>query len=163
MQGHGAHAADARMSGRRPAIDVSKLFAPSLAIRVIARLRRLELDREIAGGADPAASPLLAARAAQLVTRRKRADIASGLEYVARTVDGRRPRSRTLPPRDTVRPNRDEMMQLAEMLRDDGPAYARGVAVAALVLADGCGAAYLDRRGQELARQLRLARQTLAG
>jgi hypothetical protein len=65
----------------------AKLFEPSLVVRLRARARRPTLDRALAAGADPSASPLLAARAAQLVDPGTRQRIAACLEQFAATVD----------------------------------------------------------------------------
>lgn len=139
------------------------LFSPGLATRVAARVRRLELDRALADGADPTASPLLAARAGQLVTAASRYRVAGGLERVALTVDADPGRFRTPPHRDAVRANRAEMLRLAATLRHDGPLYARAIACLELILIDGTGPAYTDPRGEGLARQLQLAADSLTG
>jgi hypothetical protein len=47
------------------------------------------------------------------------------------------------------------------MLRNDAPLYARGVAMLNVVLTDGTGPAYTDRRGDTLTRQLQIARDSL--
>jgi hypothetical protein len=141
----------------------ARLLSPGLVTRAGARLRRMELDHALAGGADPARSPLLAARASQLAGRASRHRIAAGLERVALTVDGPRGRFTTAPLRDAVRANREHMIKLAAVLRHGGVLYARGIAVLELVLIDGTGPAYTDPRGEGLARQLQLAAQSLSG
>jgi hypothetical protein len=147
----------------RPLERSGCLLSPSLATRVIARARRLELDHALADGADLAAAPLLAARAAQLVSRRNRDRIAAALERVALMVDAERGRLRTPPRRAALRANRGELLRLAERLRQDGVVYARGIAVLELILIDGTGPAYTDPRGEGLARQLQLAADSLNG
>jgi hypothetical protein len=139
------------------------LFCPRLVSRLLARVNRLELDRALADGADPAGSPMLAARAAQLAGRRNRERLAAALERVTLTVDDLPRRVRTPPLRGAVRANRSELLELAAILRDEGVVYAGGIAAAELVVIDGTGPAYTDRRGEGLARQLRLARQALTG
>lgn len=145
------------------AIAVADLFAPSQVTRLRARLRRFELDRAIAGGADIAASPLLAARAAQLVERRHRLELAAALEQAVSVSLQSGACLRTVPRREAMRRNRHRMLELAGILRSGRPAYARGVAVVELVLTDGAGPAYTDGGGEALARQLRLARERLGG
>jgi hypothetical protein len=113
--------------------------------------------------ADPSVSPLLAARGAQLVDPSVRQRIAGDLERFAFTVDASRGRIRTLPLRGAVRANHDALIELARMLRNDRPYYARGIAMLELVLCDGTGPAYADPRGERLANQLALAAQCLTG
>jgi hypothetical protein len=130
--------------------------------RLAARTRRLELDRALAEGTDPAGSPLLAARAAQLAARATRYRIAAGLEHVALMGDAERGRWHTPPRRGAIRAHRAEMLRLASVLRGGGLLYARGIALLELVLIDGTGPAYTDPRGEGLARQLALAAASLA-
>jgi hypothetical protein len=139
------------------------VLSPSLRARVIARLRRWELDHALADGADLAGAPLLAARAAQLVSPASRYRIAAALERIALMNDAQRGRLRTPPLRSAVRANRDELLRLAATLRDGGLLYARGIAVLELIVIDGTGPAYTDSRGELLARRLRLAADGLSG
>ena len=140
-----------------------ELFEPRLAVRLRARAQRLTLDRVLAAGADPSASPLLAARAAQLVHPRTRQRIAAWLEQFAHTAERPRSRVKTLPLRGAVRPNQEALLELARTLRHPHLYYARGIAMLELVLADGTGPAYTDPTGEGLARQLALAVQGLTG
>ncbi len=149
--------------GRPRTECTTELLCPSLIVRILARMRRSTLDHALAAGADPSASPLLAARAAQLVTPRTRQRLAATLEHVALTVDAPRGRVRTLPLRAAVRANRGAMLELAAVLRQPGLLYARGIAVVEVALTDGTGPAYTDPRGEGLARQLGLAAETLSG
>ena len=64
--------ADDRFSGS-PLQQATRLLGPSAAVRITARLRRSMLDRALTDGTDLAASPLLAARAAQLGSASTRA------------------------------------------------------------------------------------------
>lgn len=139
------------------------IFAPSAVTRLSARARRLELDRALAEGADPASSPVLAARAAQLVGRANRYRLAAGLEHLALTADAPRRPFRTAPRRGAVQANRTALMNLAGTLRRGGLLYARGIAILELVLIDGSGPAYRDARGEGLARQLQLAGAGMGG
>jgi hypothetical protein len=139
------------------------VFAPSLATRLRARTRRLDLDRALAEGADPASSPLLAARAAQLVGRANRYRLAAALEHVALTSGNPARLWRAAPRRGAIEANWPQLMELAATLRQGGLLYARGIAILELVLIDGSGPAYSDPRGEGLARQLQLAGAGLGG
>jgi hypothetical protein len=151
-----------RSDHRRPNPS-TELFSPGALVRVAARLRRLQLDRALADGADPRGSRLLAARASQLARRSARDRIAAALEHAALTVDDPAGRLATPPLRAAVRANRAQLMDLAALLRHGGLVYARGIAILELVLIDGTGPAYTDRRGEGLARQLQLAAEGLSG
>lgn len=138
-----------------------RLLAPSPAVTLWARLRARHLDEQLAHGADPVTSPLLAARAAQLATRRSRARIAAGLERLALGSDAPRSMFTILPERGAIAPNRDRLLGLAMALRSGAPAYAGGIAEARLIVTDGTGPAFTDRRGEGLSRQLDLAQARL--
>lgn len=146
-----------------PSQRIARLFEPRRVVRLGARLRRLKLDRALAAGADPSASPLLAARAAQLVAPTTRQRIAGYLERFASTVDAPRGRVRTLPLRGAVRANQGALIELAGQLRHGGLSYAHGIAMLELLLSDGTGPAYTDPTGEGLARQLALAGEGLIG
>ena len=141
----------------------AELFEPRLVVRLRARARRLKLDRALAAGADPSASPLLAARAAQLVDPGTRQRIAVCLEQFASTAERPRGRVQTLPLRGAVRPNQETLLKLARTLRHDQLHYARGIAMLELILAAGTGPAYTDPTGDGLAHQLALAVHRLTG
>lgn len=163
MLGQSAQTANAyQLRGPRPG-RAGTVFAPSATTRLRARTRRLELDRALADGADPTSSPLLAARAAQLVGRANRYRLAAALEHLALTADAPARLFRTAPRRGAVVANRTELMELAATLRQAGLLYARGLAILELVLIDGSGPAYRDARGEGLARQLQLAGAGLGG
>jgi hypothetical protein len=144
-----------------PLQRATRLLEPSAAVRIAARLRRGMLDRALTNGADPAASRLIAARAAQLASASMRARVADGLERLALSADSPRSRVRILPSRAAMLGNRSELLELAGLLRRDRPLYARGVAMLEVILTDGASPAYTDRRGEALARQLQIARAGL--
>ena len=163
MVGHNVQTADPYQL-RSPWLGhAGTVFAPSALTRLRARRRRLELDRALAEGADPASSPLLAARAAQLVRPASRYRLAAALEHLALTADAPVRLFRASPRRGAVLANRAELMELATTLRRGGLLYARGIAILELVLIDGSGPAYRDARGEGLARQLQLAGSGLGG
>lgn len=139
------------------------LLAPGALARTTARIRRLDLDRRLARGEDPAGSMVLAARAAHLacpVTRRR---LARALERFALIGTGGLPPLRGAPLRGAVAPNRDAILDLADRLRRSPLLYVRGIAALELILIDSSGPAYTDPRGEGLTRQLQLASEALAG
>jgi len=140
-----------------------RLLEPGLITRLLARGRRFGLDRALAEGADPTSSPLLAARAAQLVRPANRLRLASALERLALVAESRPTRFKVVPRRRAVEANRFALLDLAATLRKGGLLYARGIAILELVLIDGTGPAYTDARGEGLARQLELAGASLGG
>jgi hypothetical protein len=127
-----------------PLRDAARLFGPSVPARITARLRAGVLDRALAAGADPAASPQIAARTAKLGSTLMRTRIAEGLERLALSADKPRSRLRILPSRAAMLGNRSEMLELADILRQNRPLYARGVAMLKVILTDGTGPAYTD-------------------
>ncbi len=163
MLTHDARAITVDVFPGSPLRRATRLFRPSVGARVAARLRRGSLDRALTEGADPAASPLIAARATQLCGASTRARIADGLERLARSPDRPRNRARITPWAAAMLANRSALLELAGMLRARGPLYARGVAPLAIIVTDGAGPAYTDRHGDVLARQLQLARAGLTG
>ncbi|HEY6523212.1 MAG TPA: hypothetical protein VIY10_05535 [Solirubrobacteraceae bacterium] len=165
MLGHGTGSANTYQLARPWLQCPQALFEPTLVTRLRARLRRLELDHALAEGADPSSSPLLAARAAQLVAPGARHRLAASLERFVLTADTppTRARARVLPRRLAMDANRFRVLELAATLRAGGLLYARGIAILELVLIDGTGPAYTDARGEGLARQLELAGARLGG
>jgi hypothetical protein len=163
MAGQAVGSANTYLVTRRWLECTQALFEPTLVTRVRARLGRLELDHALAGGADPSSSPLLAARAGQLVAPGARRRLAASLERFVLTAHAPRSRVRVLPRRCAIDANRSRMLELAATLRTGGLLYARGIAILELVLIDGRGPAYTDARGEGLARQLELAGASLGG
>lgn len=131
------------------------LMHPSLAMR----LRTRSLDDSLIAGVDPSASPDLAARAAKLMSRATRLEVADGLERLAT----RAPAGRlTLAPfRRAVAVNATELRALAIRLRGASPVRAPGIAMLRRLLTDGTGPAYTDRAGDSLAARLRDAREAI--
>ena len=141
----------------------TSLLRPRRLIAAWAWLRQYRLDVALAGGADPRASATLAARSAQLASRRSRRGTAAGLERLAAgpQSDSRRFAVMALP--GAVAPNRGALLALAARVRDEAPAYVRGLAAARLIVTDGTGPAYTDRRGEALAREIELVNAGLRG
>lgn len=140
-----------------------ELLAPRRVVALWARARAFSLDQRLAAGDDPRDGNLLAARARQLARPATRAGIAAGLERLALT-DRRSDLSFAIEPhRDAITINQAGMLELAQALRSPRPAYAGGIAAARLILVDGAGPAYCDRRGEALARALQSAQRRLHG
>jgi hypothetical protein len=142
---------------------LERLLQPRLATRMAAYLRRFKLDRALSEGADPSSSGLLAARAAQLAGQSTRADVATGLERMALSIVDPPSRTRVRPSRQAALANQSMLLDLAAALRRGGPLYARGIAKLRMIVVDGTGPAYTDRRGEALARALELAAAGLNG
>ena len=134
-----------------------ELLAPRRLVALWARVRSYDLDERLAHGVDPRSSSLLAARARQLAQPGARRGIAAGLERLA--LDHRRAgvSFRIEPQRAAIAPNHRRLLALAEALRESRPAYAGGIAAARLILVDGSGPAYTDRRGEALTRAIEQA------
>jgi hypothetical protein len=163
MLGHGI-GSDNTVGLTNPWLNCTQaLFEPRWLTRLLARGRRLALDRALAEGADPTGSPLLAARAAQLVQPGNRHRLASALEHLALAAEAGPMRVRVVPRRRTLEANRARLLELAGTLRNGGLLYARGIAILELVLIDGTGPTYTDPHGEGLARQLDLAGASLGG
>lgn len=158
-----AHAIAADGLAGSPLDRAPRLLAPGWATRNLARLRRSALDRALAQGADPSSCEQIAARAAQLAGAPTRTRLAAALERLALIADGPPSRVRVSPSRTAVQANREQLLELAAVLRRDDPLYARGIATLAVLVTDGTGPIYTDRRGEALARQLDLARAGLIG
>jgi hypothetical protein len=143
-------------------ITPQQLFEPRFGARVRARLQHRLLDQELSDGANPAACPEWAARAAELTSRASRERAADELEQLIGFGD-RRHRVKMGPHPAAARVNREKLELLAEMLRDDGPLYVRGLARLQVTLSDGAGPVYTDRDGRALARELRHVHAALMG
>jgi hypothetical protein len=139
-----------------------ELFKPGLAARATARIRHRMLDQELAGGADPADCPQWAARAGELTKRSSRDRVADEIEQLLRFPEEPH-RLRVGPHRVATQVNRDELQQLAALLRGDTPLYARGLARLQIALTDGTGPLYTDRDGRSLARELEQVHAGLIG
>jgi hypothetical protein len=133
-------------------------FDPGFTARLAARVRGHALDRALISGADPAATPQLAARAVRLTSASMRREVARGLDRLARDENETRGRWQVLPSRRAAAVNAPELHALATRLRAPGPLYARGIAMLTRLLIEGVGPAYNDARGDLLAQRLRDAR-----
>lgn len=135
---------------------------PGPLARLAARVRPATLNEALVTGADPACSRQLAARAARLTSRPSRASLADGVEHLLRAAHGPATRRRVVPRREAVLANAAELHELAAVLREAAPVYARGVAIVEQLLIDGMGPAYVGD-ADALGRRLHEARTAMGG
>jgi hypothetical protein len=140
----------------------ARLLEPRAFSRLSARVLSGRLDRALLDGADPATSPRLAARAAQLSSPGTRAALADALDGLVRAAQGPQRRWWALASPSSVRANSSELHALASLLDSRTPVYARGVAHVNQLLHDGSGPAY-QGDATRLARALSDARAALYG
>lgn len=141
---------------------LGRTLGPGWLARLAAHIHSQSLDRALIAGADPAGSPQLAARAAQLTTSRTRALIAEGLERLVVAAQGPQKRWRAVSRHGHLLANAAELHELAALLRGGAPLYARGIAILNQLLTDGTGPAYLGA-GESLAYLLDEARTAMDG
>lgn len=109
-------------------------------------LRRGSLDRSLAAGADPAASPALARRARQLTSRRTRAGLAASIRNLLDAAE-ERPRGFTsaVPiQRGRILGERQLLLQLAADLESEDELRPRGIALVERLLIDGASPVYVN-------------------
>ncbi len=140
-----------------------RAFAPGRLARLMARLRSRELDRKLIAGADPGASPVLAARAGHLTQRSMRVRLANQLDDLVNGLDARPGRLIIRPRVGAVRASQDELRQLAARLRGFAPVYADGMAMLADLITDGTGPVYATGHGTTLAGRLRTVSAAIGG
>jgi hypothetical protein len=129
----------------RPAPGGSPSCAPRRSSWLAAlrcRLRRNEIDRDLAAGADPDSSQCLRRRAAQLTSASSREALAAAYErHLAAATSG--PELTVVPVNwSAVRAAAPRIVHIAQRLREDPRVRAQGVARARLLLADGNSALY---------------------
>jgi hypothetical protein len=107
-------------------------------------LRAPELDRQLADGAPPSASPLLQLRALQLATARRRWSLAGSFRAIVRDVRGpARWSSEVAVRRGAVREAEGHVLELADALTDPACSSLRGVAQASCLLTDARSPLYV--------------------
>jgi hypothetical protein len=129
---------------------------PSLRLRARVWLKSLDLDAQLAGGADPTRSEELRLRAEQLRDPKRRAKLAAAIERLT-TISDRRNRPGIITAQAPFRPrqvrvNRELLHDLAERLRDPGTHPLRGLAMTSLLLEDARGPLSCDPRPAALER-----------
>ena len=129
---------------------------PHLSARVIARVRATALDQQLARGVVPWLSPVHAARAVQLTSRRKRAALARALENLLDEADSppTPPSAAITPCAGQVRAARAEMLSIGAKLRSGSPVNCRGMAKLRALLCDGGGPCYQQVHATALALAL---------
>ena len=147
--------------------------------RLLARGLAASLDRQLAGGARPEASAILAARAMVLTSARYRRALAANLrrmlaasaspQALPRRVSAARAARAAVafPPhvpirRDRIARSAPELTELANCLTARGPVPARGVALVSQLLADGGGPLYRAGGRGDLDAVIGRAAQALA-
>jgi hypothetical protein len=140
----------------------ARSLGPAALARIAARLRSSSLDRALIAGADATASAALAARARTLTSRRTRAHIAEGLERSLQLAQGPKRRWSAVSPRSPMLANATAVRELVELLRDDAPLNASGIAILNQLLTDGSGPAYAGQP-HTVARRLREASAVMVG
>jgi hypothetical protein len=134
-------------------------------VRLATWLRRSRLDAALAAGADPAGSPLLARRAAQLVSRANRNKLARALRS-SREAAARGPRalSSAVPVNPVALDAASSTLEeLERLLRSPQPVYCLGMARAWRLLSDGCGPLYAPQTRLALANELEAVLGALRG
>ncbi|MGO9322044.1 MAG: hypothetical protein ACLQBY_14745 [Solirubrobacteraceae bacterium] len=137
-------------------------LGPGRLVRLAARFRSRSLDEALIAGADPSGSAQLAARAAQLTSRRTRLQIAEGLERLVWAADQPQRRWWAVSPESPALATATELGDLAALLRERTPLYARGIAILYQLVTDGSGPAYRGTAAS-LGRELDEARAAVGG
>ena len=133
-----------------------------IRLGLIAGWRAGELDRQLAGGASPGASALLAIRGRRLTSRRHRVRVAVGLARAVRDADPTRGSSAAVrPDRREVIASRAVLGTLDRRLRAFEPVTAHGVALLESLLTDGESPLYQPAEPGALGSQLRAAAAAL--
>jgi hypothetical protein len=127
--------------------------------KILSRALGASLDRQLAAGREPEDSRLLAARAQDIVTLRRREDLARYWERTLGTAARPAPALRNAAPlrRGPVLAAEPAITELASLLRAPLPVSARGVAIARLLLTDAGGPLYWSAAPESLHAALRAA------
>jgi hypothetical protein len=148
----------------RPYIDPSRSERPELQLRLKTWWRRDELDERLAHGAGPDSSDELRLRSRQLMSRGNRLELAGGFESAVRTAraPATRPTAQLSLRRAEVRNSADDLLVLAQRLRDSKPIDVRGAAMASRLLMNANSPLYREAPGfWELKHEVRSARLAL--
>jgi hypothetical protein len=126
-------------------------------------LRRGSLDRSLAAGADPAASPELSWRARQLASRRYRCGLAASIRNLLAAAEepARRYSAAVAVQRREILAERERLLELAADLESPDELEPRGVALVERLLTDGSSPVYLSSPDGSLREALGQARAAL--
>ena len=126
--------------------------------RLLARIRAAALDAELAAGASPESSVVLALHAVHLSGPSQRRLLAGSLRRIAASADApTRSRLRTPVCGPAVRRAGTELQAVIDRLVAAGPVSVRGVARVRCLLADGTGPIYRKSAPDRLRDELRAA------
>ena len=129
---------------------------PRLRDWLAAHVAASRLDRQLAAGRSPEATPALALRAQLLVRSSRRRAVADRLNLLmSRATDPPATPTVILPCGDRVQQATADLAALASCLLTAGPIAARGVAEANILLSDGCGPLYNRRNCDDLPERVR--------
>jgi len=155
--------------------DLERIPYPPLSLRpgagrsrrvrfaLIAMWRAAELDRQLAAGESPEASPLLAIRSRRLTGRRYRARMVAGLARAVRDAEAttRGFSAAIRPDRREVIAARTVLATLDRRLRATDPVSAQGIAMLESLLTDGTSPLYRPAEAGALGSRLRAAAAAL--
>jgi hypothetical protein len=152
-----------RCPSRRGSLRPGQRRWRRIRLALIVGWRAGELDRQLAAGASPGASALLAIRGQRLMSRGHRLRVAAGLARAVRDAD-----ATTRGSGAAVRPDRREVIAartvlgtLDRRLRAPEPVTAHGVALLESLLTDGTSPLYRPAEPGALGSQLRAAAAAL--
>jgi hypothetical protein len=145
----------------RPAARASAGRA-ALAVRVRAVLRSRALDRALAAGTDPGATPELSIRAQKITALANRRALANSLDQAVTVAEGRELRLSAVPlATREIRAARSQLLELARALRGEGPVSPEGVALVEHLITDGTGPLYVTAEHDALWRAAKRATEAL--
>ena len=111
--------------------------------RFLVRAQARRLDRQLADGANPGGSAMLALRAHELTSRRSRQRIAASIDCILELPEHPgRFSAAVRPSGSSVASARSQLQAISELLRAPEPVYARGVALTNVLVHDGLSPLY---------------------
>jgi hypothetical protein len=146
-----------------PRLSTSVAATPTCSwrLRLRVRLHSYALDKRLAEGADPNSEPELALRARQLDAPEMRGKIADSIALIlVRAQVGPAPTglgAEVKPATEAVLASSADLRVLVKSLRDERTVATRGVAMARVLVADGCGPLYNAAAIEPLRYRVRMA------
>jgi hypothetical protein len=137
--------------------------ARRVRLAVVAWWLAVRLDRELATGASPDASPVLAVRARRITSRRSRRRVAHGLARAMRDAQVMPPAfsAAVRPHEREVQADRTVLATLERRLRAPEPVTARGMAMLQVLLTEATSPLYRPGEPGALGSELRAAAAAL--